>query len=181
MKKIFMTLSLALAAMIALPAVSNAQDAKPAQNSEQKAACCKEESKCCNGKEFKKGKKGKDGNFDRQAKMRKGGKKGMQARRDGNPLFKGITLSEAQQEQVKALKVKQSDARKASKADMKAKSREEMKKMRADFDKEMEKILDKDQMKQYKANQEAIQAKRADKGTKEGKRMDRQGKDRSNS
>ncbi len=42
MKKILMTLTLAMAAMIAIPSVATAQDAKP----EQKKECCKEKKDC---------------------------------------------------------------------------------------------------------------------------------------
>lgn len=46
MKKILMTLTLAFAAMIAIPSVANAQDAKP----EQKTECCKEKKDCVKDK-----------------------------------------------------------------------------------------------------------------------------------
>ncbi len=184
MKKILMTLTLAFAAMIAIPTVANAQDAKQEQKKEcckEKKECKKEEGKdCCKdgkvcakkaGKDGKKmnraqsGKKmraeGKRTNGAKNAKMRHGNKE--------NPMFKGITLSDEQKTKIKDLREKSVAAEKKSKADMKAKSKEEKQKLRADFEKEMEKILDKDQLKQYQANKAEMEAKRAAKQAKKDK------------
>ncbi len=183
MKKILMTLTLAFAAMIAIPSVANAQDAKQEQNKEcckekkeckkeEGKACCKEEKACC-----KEGKAGKDGKKMNRAqagkKMRAEGRriagpKDSKMRRGNkeNPVFEGITLSDEQKIKIKDLREKSVAAEKKSKADMKAKGKEEMQKLRADFDKEMEKILDKDQLKQYKANKAEMEAKRAAKQSK---------------
>ncbi len=181
MKKILMTLTLAFAAMIAIPSVANAQDAKPEQKKEcckEKKECKKEEGKACckDGKVCAK-EAGKDGKKVRRAqsgkKMRAEGKR-MVGPKEGkmlhgsktNPIFKGITLSEEQKAKIKDLREKAMTAEKKTKADMKAKSKEEMQKVRADFDKEVEKILDKDQLKQYQANKAEMEAKRAAKQAK---------------
>ncbi len=182
MKKILMTLTLAFAAMIAIPSVANAQDAKTEQKQEcckEKKECCKEKKECCKEDKAcgKEGKAGKDGKKVKRVqsgkKMRAEGKRiagpkesRMRAGSKENPLFKGITLSEDQQQKLKDLREKSMAAEKKSKADMKAKSKEEMQKLRADFDKEMEKILDKDQLKQYQANKAEMEAKRAAKQSK---------------
>lgn len=185
MKKILMTLTLAFAAMIAIPTVANAQDTKPEQKTEcskEKKECSKDEKSCCKegkacakeaGKPCcKEGKKGlhktKAGKFAKgerrmgspkdKAKMRRGGGE--------NPMFKGITLSDDQKAKMKALREKNMTAEKKTKADMKAKSKEEMQKLRAEFDKEVEKILDKDQLKQYQANKADMEAKRSEKKNK---------------
>ncbi len=180
MKKILMTLTLAMAAMIAIPSVASAQDAKP----EQKKECCKEKKECCKekkecteegkacckkakafGKDGKKGKRAMAGkNFNGQDRKMKAPKDIRKARKDGeNPMFKGITLSDEQKAKMKALRKKNMTAEKKAKADMKAKSKDEMQKLRAEFDKEVEKILDKDQLKQYQANKAEMEAKRAEK------------------
>ncbi len=178
MKKILMTLTLAMAAMIAIPSVASAQDAKP----EQKKECCKEKKECCKekkecteegkacckkakafGKDGKKGKRAMAGkNFNGQDRKMKAPKDIRKARKDGeNPMFKGITLSDEQKAKMKALREKNMTAEKKAKADMKAKSKDEMQKLRAEFDKEIEKILDKDQLKQYQANKAEMEAHRA--------------------
>lgn len=170
MKKILMTLTLAFAAMIAIPSVANAQDAKTEQKQEcckEKKECCKEDKACC-----KEGKAGKDGKKLKRVqsgkKMRGEGKRiagpkesRMRAGSKENPLFKGITLSDDQQQKLRELREKNMAAEKKSKADMKAKTKEEMQKLRADFDKDVEKILDKEQLKQYQANKAEMEAKRA--------------------
>lgn len=170
MKKILMTLTLAFAAMIAIPTVVNAQATNPEQKTEcskEKKECSKDEKSCC--KEGKKGMhKAKAGKFAKgerrmgspkdKAKMRRGGGE--------NPMFKGITLSDDQKAKMKALREKNMTAEKKTKADMKAKSKDEMQKLRAEFDKEVEKILDKDQLKQYQANKAEMEAKRAEKAQK---------------
>ena len=185
MKKILMTLTLAMAAMIAIPATINAQDTKP----EQKTECCKDKKECAKegkacekdckacpnkGKACCKDSKLKDGKKSKAGKMMKGERKfkgnrdkaSMHRRGGENPMFKGITLSEEQKAKMKALRDKNMAAEKNAKADMKAKSKEEMKKLRDDFDKEIEKILDKDQLKQYQANKAELEAKRAVKQAK---------------
>ncbi len=187
MKKILMTLTLAMAAMIAIPSVASAQDAKPEQKKEcckEKKECCKEKKECCKekkecteegkacckkakafGKDGKKGKRAMAGkNFNGQDRKMKAPKDIRKARKDGeNPMFKGITLSDEQKAKMKALREKNMTAEKKAKADMKAKSKDEMQKLRAEFDKEIEKILDKDQLKQYQANKAEMEAKRAEK------------------
>ncbi len=187
MKKILMTLTLAMAAMIAIPSVASAQDAKPEQKKEcckEKKECCKEKKECCKekkecteegkacckkakafGKDGKKGKRAMAGkNFNGQDRKMKAPKDIRKARKDGeNPMFKGITLSDEQKAKMKALRKKNMTAEKKAKADMKAKSKDEMQKLRAEFDKEVEKILDKDQLKQYQANKAEMEAKRAEK------------------
>ncbi|MDE5996762.1 MAG: hypothetical protein K2G77_00960 [Muribaculaceae bacterium] len=184
MKKILMTLTLAFAAMIAIPTVANAQDAKP----EQKTECCKEKKKCSkddkacckDGKacaketgksDFRKGKNAKrahSGKLMRGEGRKMKGSKDAKMRRGGgeNPMFKGITLSEDQKSKMKALREKNMTAKKKTKAEMKAKSKEEMQKLRADYDKEVEKILDKDQLKQYQANKAEMEARRSAKQAK---------------
>ncbi len=77
MKKILMTLTLAFAAMIAIPSVANAQDAKTEQKQEcckEKKECCKEKKECC--KEDKAcGKEGKAGKDGKKVKRVQSGKK----------------------------------------------------------------------------------------------------------
>ncbi len=172
-----MTLTLAFAAMIAIPTVANAQDSTPTEKKEcckekkecskEKDACCKEEGKACckDGKKDKRAKSGKKNwaegrkmNAGKEAKMRRGGGE--------NPMFKGITLTDDQKQKMQALREKNKSAEKKSKADMKAKSKEELQKIRAEFDKEVEKILDKDQLKQYQANKAEMESRRAAKQSK---------------
>lgn len=184
MKKILMTLTLAFAAMIAIPTVANAQDAKPEQKKEcckEKKECSKDEKVCCKeGKacakeadksDFRKGKNAKRAHSGKlmkgEGRKMKGAKDAKMRRGHGeNPMFKGITLSEEQKTKMKALREKNMTAEKKTKADMKAKSKEEMQKLRAEFDKEMEKILDKDQLKQYQANKAELEARRSAKQDK---------------
>lgn len=179
-----MTLTLAFAAMIAIPTVANAQDAKPEQKKEcckEKKECSKDDKACCKegktcpkeaGKhDFKNGKKAKRAHSGKlmkgEGRKMKGAKDAKMRRGHGeNPMFKGITLSEEQKTKMKALREKNMTAEKKTKADMKAKSKEEMQKLRAEFDKEMEKILDKDQLKQYQSNKAEMEAKRAEKKNK---------------
>lgn len=85
-----------------------------------------------------------------------------------NPMFKGITLSEEQQQKLNALKENTLAKEKKAKIEAKSKNKEEIKKLREDFDKEVEKILDKDQLKQYKSNiadMEAMRPGKIDKNT----------------
>ena len=184
MKKILMTLTIAFAAMIAIPTVANAQDAKPEQKKEcckDKKECCKDEKACCKegkacakeaGKpDFKNGKKAKRAHSGKlmrgEGRKLKGSKDAKMLRRGGeNPMFKGITLSEDQKAKIKALREQNKAAEKKSKAEAKAKSRDEMQKLRAEFDKEVEKILDKDQLKQYQANKAEMEARRSAKQDK---------------
>lgn len=180
MKKILMTLSLALAAVIALPSAINAQDVNATQT-EQKTECtnpectkdkkdCKKDDKVRKGdcKDFKKGhrseyKGGKMNKCEAGNLQRKG------MRRDGgDPLFNGITLSAEQQQQFNAFRDKQRAERQAARAE-KQKAKEakkearaaEMKAKREAFDKEVEKILTPEQMKQYNANKEKMAKERA--------------------
>ncbi|MDE7345608.1 MAG: hypothetical protein K2N48_02570 [Muribaculaceae bacterium] len=180
MKKILMTLTLAFAAAIAIPAA--AQSTTTA--TEQKNECCNDK-KTCDKESCKEGKncvksEGKTCCKEAQSKQRKmkdGGKsrrghkmdasrafrknKEMRRVEGKNPMFKGISLSEEQKTKMKALREKNKTAQKQSKAEIKAKSKEEMQKLHAEFEKEVEKILDKDQLKQYQANKAEIESKRA--------------------
>ncbi len=199
MQKRLMTLTLAVAAMIAIPTAANAQDNK----SEQTKECCKDKKECkkenCKNENCKKGDckkadcsnecpkhskrmgKGKKGMRTMSGQAMRGDSRKMKAQKEGrmhkemrradgeNPMFKGITLSEEQKTKMKALREKNMAAEKKTKADMKAKSKEEMQKLRAEFDKEVEKILDKDQLKQYQANKADMEAKRAAKAKKSDK------------
>ncbi|MDE6018978.1 MAG: hypothetical protein K2G85_09230 [Muribaculaceae bacterium] len=195
MKKILMTLTLAMAAMIAIPTAANAQDT----NVEVKKECCKEKQECkketcknvsckecknecknCTGKPCLKDGKKRKMKRAHSGKMMRGSDRKMMApkdarmhkemRKDGvNPLFNGITLTEEQKAKMKALRENNMADREKSKADRKAKDKEEIQKRRAAFDKEIEKILDKDQLKQYKANKAEMEAKRADKAKKSDK------------
>lgn len=190
MKKILMTLSLALAAVIALPSVMNAQD-----NATQQKAICKE-AKCKDGKACKEGKQlcgdsvcpagqkalkqgkhkgSKKGDFKRNPNMKRGdfakGKKADMKKAGGNPLMKGITLSEEQQQQYKALQEKRRSERQAAKEEVKkeklVKAQERSAKMKAEmevYEKEVEKILTPEQMKQYNANKENMQKAREARG-----------------
>lgn len=182
MKKILMTLSLALAAAIAVPSVMNAQDVNATQT-EQKAECtnpeCKKDKKeCKKGDKIRKGdrkdfKKGKRSEY-KGRKMKKGeaGNMHRMRRGEGDPLFNGITLSAEQQQQFKALKEKRAAEHKAARAE-KQKAKEtkkearaaEIKAKREAYDKEVSKILTPEQMKQYNANKQQMakeKAQRAD-------------------
>ncbi|MDE6479201.1 MAG: hypothetical protein K2L45_02950 [Muribaculaceae bacterium] len=177
MKKLLMTLTLAMAAMIAIPA-ANAQDSKPEQKTEcckdkkecakDGKACAKEGKACCKDSKIKDGKKAKSHKIMKGQHKIKGPRDNASMKRRGgeNPMFKGITLSEEQKTKMKALREKNLTAEKKTKADMKAKSKEEMQKLRADFDKEVEKLLDKDQLKQYQANKAEMEARRTQKQAK---------------
>lgn len=189
MKKILMTLTLALAAAIAIPAAAQST----ANAKEQTAECCKDKKECakdskkeCSKEGKKECAKAKEG----QACCKQGaGKKVMHRAQKGkmmkadrrvdapkvkamrhsqrlNPMMKGITLTEEQKQKMNALREKNISAEKKAKSDAKVKSQEEIQKLRAEFDKEMEKILDKDQLKQYQANKAEMEAKRADRQTK---------------
>ena len=180
MKKLLITLTLAFGVAIATPSVANAQTT--ATSSEQTSECCKEKKTCTEGKacckaEARQGccKEGKAGKIKlkdmNKAKGRRnagGPKEKAKMRRVAgeNPMFKGITLTDAQQQKMKALREKNKASEKKVKAEMKAKSKDEMQKLRAEFDKEMETILDKDQFKQYQANKAEMEAKRAEKMNK---------------
>ena len=187
MKKILMTLTLALGAAIAIPTAATAQSTTTGISTEQTAACSKEKKECCKEKKecckdsTKPERRMKDGKIakgDRKMKSPKatrmhGEKRGGKDMRRGskeNPMMKGITLSEEQQAKMKALREKNMTAEKKAKAEMKAKSKDEMQKLRAEFDKEVEKILDKDQLKQYQANKAEMQSRRAEKMAKAEKK-----------
>ncbi len=176
MKKILMTLSLALAAVIAVPSVMNAQEVATAQT-EQKVCtgteCSKDKKECKKGdkdrKDFKKGKKAPKGGEFRYGKVKKDGKGPREMGRGGeNPLFNGITLSAEQQQQYQAFQEKQRSERQAARAE-KQKQKEakrearaaEMKAKREAYDQEMKKILTTDQYKQYEANKEKMEQARA--------------------
>lgn len=178
MKKILMTLSLALAAVIAVPSVMNAQDVNATQT-EQKAECtnpeCTKDKKECKKGDRKDFKKGKHSEY-KGRKMKKGeaGNMHRMRRGEGDPLFNGITLSAEQQQQFKDLKEKRAAEHKAARAE-KQKAKEtkkearaaEMKAKREAYDKEVAKILTPEQMKQYNANKEQMAKEKA-------QRVDRQ-------
>ncbi len=177
-----MTISLAIAAIIAIPSVANAQEVKTKNKAEATQCCtqdkkeCNKECKCDKDRKCKKGGKsdfkshGKKGKLDK----RKAGKIDRGQRQ--NLLFKGITLSEQQQQQLNALCEKQCSERKAEMTQMK-KEKSEQKALKAQqyklkseaYDKEVEKILTPDQMKQYQANEESMKVNKVsmDKNRKE--------------
>lgn len=177
MKKFIMSLSLALAAIVAVPSVAFAQDNSTVTKQEQ----------CRNKKDCKKGKKGDKKSRDGKGKcckdsvsMRIIGEKGPK----GNPLMKGITLTADQEQKMTALmnqrraeKAKMKEAQKQDKAAMKEKYQSELKKNQESLDKEVQKILNADQMKQYEANKAQMQQMKAAKGQKHAKGM-KNGKDR---
>lgn len=200
MKKILMTLTLALGAMVAIPATAQSTANTETQQTKEcckdkkdgKKQCSKEAGKVCDkeGKDCakaegkaccKEGNAGKKGMHKAMAgkkahsgKMLKGDRRNAprdksMKRHGENPMMKGITLTEDQQQKMKALREKSAAAEKKSKAEAKAKSKDEIQKLRADFDKEVEKILDKDQLKQYQANKAELEAKRAERQAKQPK------------
>ncbi|MCM1491311.1 MAG: hypothetical protein NC095_10885 [Muribaculum sp.] len=168
MKKILMTLSLALAAIIAIPSVMNAQEAKATEKIEINKECKKIESKDCNcnddckaGKDFK-GKKGDSRRHGKKGKFANG-KEGKMVKGHHNPLFNGITLTAEQKDQIKALREKRVAEHKAARAEMKKDKAEkkaadaEIRKQKAQaFDQDVEKILTPEQFKKYKENKEVI-------------------------
>lgn len=171
MKKIIMTLTLALAAVVALPSLASAQDvtngSKACQEQCQNKDCKKGDRKGCKkgGKKFAKDGQGKCCKDSVSMRMI-GGKK-------GNPLMKGITLTPEQEQKMTALmnerradKAKLKEAQNQDKAQMKAKYREEMQKNQESLDKEVQKILSADQYKQYEANKANM---KQGKGQKSGK------------
>lgn len=198
MKKLLMTLTLAIGAAIAIPSIANAQSTTTTTQPTKECckgnkACAKDEGKACAKEGKKECAKLKDGKAC--CKEGKATKKGMHKARPGkinkaerrmasgklhrgskNPMMKGISLSEEQQQKVKELREKHLAADKKAKADMKAKSKEESMKLRAEFDKEMEKILDKDQLKQYQANKAEMKAKKENNAEKKANRTDKKSK-----
>lgn len=175
MKKILMTLSFALAAAIAVPSTMNAQDTKVADKTVCNDTCsniskdCKnintENCNCEPGQRIKADRKGKKGDFKGHGKKGKSEhrKDGKMAGNRQNPLFKGITLTEEQQQQFKALREKRAAEHKASRAELKKEKAqkkladaEQMKKRAEAYDKEIEKILTPEQYKQYESNKEVM-------------------------
>lgn len=208
MKKLLMTLTLALAAAIAIPTAANAQEAtstgkkecihncqectnkcekglKAEKTKDCKANCKDDKCKAENCKDCKNGcamkgkackKEGKvcakddkvcandgkacakDGKRHMKAKEMPGKRMNGHMMRGGeNPMMKGITLSADQQKKLEALREK---APKPGNMNGAPKSPEEMKKFHEEYEKEIEKILDKDQLKQFKANKEAMESMR---------------------
>lgn len=181
MKKILMSLSLALATVIAIPTAINAQDINTSTNTEKSQTCTKEKKDCkdqkCDStgfckkgdkKNLDKGCKYKNAKGDKRAhggKHRKGGK--MELRDGQNPLFEGITLTAEQQQQFKALRdqrIAEHQALKAekekTKAEKKALKAEQIKEKQAAYNKEVEKILTPEQYKQYQANKAKMEQNR---------------------
>lgn len=170
-----MTLSLALAAVIAIPSVMNAQDAKATDKTVCNDTCsnigknCKnintENCNCEPGQKIKADRKGKKGDFKGHGKRGKSEhrKNGKIAGNRQNPLFKGITLTEEQQQQFKALREKRAAEHKVTRAELKKEKAqkkladaEQMKKRAEAYDKEIEKILTPEQYKQYESNKEVM-------------------------
>lgn len=187
MKKILMTLSLALAAIIAVPSVMNAQNVATTQTDQTAVCtnteCSKDKKECKKGdkgpRDFKKGKKGPKDDF-RPGKMKKGGKgEPRDMHRGGqNPLFNGITLSAEQQQQYQAFQEKQRSERDAARAEKqkqkeakKAALAEKMKAKREAYDQEMKKILTADQYKQYESNKEQMEQARTRMAKDKGERI----------
>ena len=159
-------------------------EGKACCKAEDKKACAKEEGKACCKAEGKKAcakaegqpcyKDGKPAGIQLKNLKKKGSRRfagdskemGKMRRNVENPMFNGITLTEDQQQKLKALREKNKAEKKKSKAELKEKDRTEMMRIRAEFDKEVEKILDKDQLKQYQANKAELEAKRAVKQAK---------------
>ena len=149
-----MTLSLALATVIVFPTVANAQEIKTENKAEAIEVCTKDKKECtkdgkvicnCDSNKFDKKRKHEFRHKDRKGEFRDSEKrakfdKRVDGRRDcgshENPLFKGITLTEEQQQQFKALRKKDRSEREAA----------------------FEKILTPDQLKQYNANKEHMKA-----------------------
>lgn len=147
-----MTFSLALAAVIAIPSVANAQEAKTEKKTKAIEVCTKDKEECtkdgkiicnCDSNKFDKNRKHEFRHKDRKGEFRDREKRAkFDKRADGrrdrgsreNPLFKGITLTEEQQQQFKALREKDRSEREAA----------------------FEKILTPDQLKQYNANKELM-------------------------
>lgn len=176
MKKILLTLSLALATAIVIPSAASAQDVATEKKAECTQTCSKDKKEC---KDFQKCKDGKECKKDCKSKKACKGKKGKGKKAKGNhrhqadcsncqnPLFNGITLSADQQQKFQALREKQNAERKADLAQQKAdKAKQkaanaEQRKMKAEaFDKEVEKILTPEQYNQYKANKESMDKNR---------------------
>lgn len=181
MKKTLISLSFALAATIAVPVAAGAQDA----NSQQKA-CCRQQTECSRQKNVcrqtscaqtacinsqegcantqctdtacaaqpRQMKKAIKGNGHRKFDRKFAQNGEMKRAKGANPLFKGITLTEEQQKELTALRESKRAERAADKAEMKKRSEA--------FDKEVEKILTPDQLKQFKANKEAMEKFRKD-------------------
>lgn len=181
-----MTISLAVAAIIAIPSAANAQEVRTTNKTENTQCCTQEKKECleeCN-KECKCNKdcdyrKCKKSDYKYHGKKWKSSKRKISKIHHGqrqNPLFNGITLSEQQQQQFQALREKQRSERKAELAELKKGQNEQtaqkaqQHKLKSEaFDREVEKILTTDQMKQYKANKEAMKANKVsmDKNRKE--------------
>lgn len=182
MKKKLMTLSLALAAVIALPSAMNAQEAKAVQteNTECTNPVCTKDQKECNKGDKRQKRDRKDFKKDRRHDFKKGfmDKRQPRMRKAGEQtLFEGITLTSDQQQQFTALKEKRNAEHKARNAEMKkqeAAKREaraaEMKARREAYDKEVEKILTPEQYKQYQANKEKMVKERSQKAVVDGQR-----------
>lgn len=147
-----MTLSLALATVIAFPTMANAQEIKTENKVDVIEVCTKDKKECtkdgkvicnCDSNKFDKKRKHEFRHKDRKGEFRDSEKrakfdKRVDGRRDRrpheNPLFKGITFTEEQQQQFKALREKDRSEREAA----------------------FEKILTPDQLKQYNANKELM-------------------------
>lgn len=135
----------------------------PGDKSECKAKFKAEGKKCGKqGKDFKKGKKQGKCCEGKEARMGKHGKDRKQQ------LFQGITLNESQQQKLTALDAKV----KAQRADAKAKMKEERQKLdkkkdenrakfRAEYDKAIKDILTPEQYAKFQENQKIAQEKRA--------------------
>lgn len=168
MKKILMTLSLAVAALIAIPVAANAQDVTTQQTNEIAKDFQKNKK---DRKNCKKDRKDNDKCYCNKHKKDKKDHRRGDGRPDGrfkdsnrsNPLFKDITLTEAQQTQMKALRDSRNQAHKAAKAE-KRKAKAEIDKAQAQqrkarataYDQEIKKILTPEQYKQYEANKAAM-------------------------
>ena len=180
MKKTILTLAIALMSMGSLTMMAQTEKSEQVKSEQQckNKDCSKKDKKSDRCKE-RKGKRGKDcversnkkGQLDRRGNFRAdaSGKKRGGFHKGGNPMLKGITLSEEQQQKV----AKINDNMRADFEKVKKNERKEMSKLNDKRNKEILKVLTPEQQKVYKAN-EAKMAKRMERAGRDsinGKRM----------
>lgn len=150
MKKITMLMA---AVLIALGGMSAAAQTNNSNDNKSRTECA-----------------GKDCKGHRGGKMgHKGGKRG-----GVSPLMEGITLTDAQKQQVEKLQ----SERRAEKENLRKENREQAKKANEKYDSQLRGILTPDQAKTFDANKAKMEERRAEKKNLDGKKCDGQCKNK---
>lgn len=186
MKKVIFGLAMLLAASTAVPALatsnaqtpvnstenvgeSNTQQQRKERKDRKRRDGRRQECQTNDSTSAFNGKAAKDGARYAKAGARKGGKQRMGGKRQKQDLFAGITLTDAQKQQIKDLRAKSREERQEISADVKKaqeKTREKVaeakKEAREKYDKALSKILTPEQYAKYQQNVSNAAARKAE-------------------